>query len=409
MRLIERYALSSGLKIAKQGLIENYYPLPFNRYITIHASSGMLGKEYPYYHMVVELIKPYLDRAGIKMVQIGGKDDKLLPDCHHTQGKTNLHQASYLVHGAALHLGNDSIWGHRAGYLGIPLVQPWGTTDPKNHSSYEADPAKTVFLESHRWGRNPTFASQENPMSIALIPPEDIASAVLRLLGLARPDFARTQFIGPLYQHTIFDWVPNAQPCLNLAPDIPISVRMDLEFSEQNLLAVLNTGRKVTILTKRPINLQILAAFKTNILSYSHEVDTDCPLDYILNVKRILANVVWFGRESDPERMSALRFHFFDVCVVEQVIVPTRDDYLRESAAYLNKPLDKTAHLPILYLKTNKYIMSNGKIYLSYAHVAADQSITDLNVKTAQVIDSPALWQDLSHYLIYADPNTPSA
>ncbi len=240
-----------------------------------------------------------------------------------------------------------------------------------------------------------------------MIPPEDIAGAVLKLLGIAHQSFARTQFIGPLYQHTIFDWVPNAQPCLNLAPEIPISVRMDLEFNEQNLLTLLQTGRKVTIVTGQPINIQVLAAFRANILSYSHDLGADCPLDYILNVKRILPNAVFFCREPDPEQLSALRFKYFDVCTVEQVLLSTRDDYLRESAAYLNKPLDKEAHLDILSIKTNKYIMSNGKIYLSYAHVAADQSITDLNVKTAQVIDSPAFWRDLSHYLVYA-PTDPT-
>ncbi len=404
MKLIERYALSAGLKIGKQSMVENYYPLPFSRYITLHASSKMAGKEYPYYHLVIDLIKPYLDAADIRIVQLGAPNDAALPHCHHTQGKTDLHQASYLVHGAMLHLGNDSVWGHRAGYLGIPLVQPWGTTDPKNHSSYDADPSKTIYLESHRFGRNPTFAAQESPSTIALIPPEDIAGAVLHLLGITHQPFAKTQFIGPLYQHTIFDWIPNAQPALNLAPEIPISVRMDLEFSEQNLLTLLQTGRKVTIITGRPINLQILAAFRLNILSYSHELGADCPLDYILNVKRLLANVIFFCRESDPERLSALRFTYFDVCTVEQVILSTRDDYLRESAAYLNKPLDKDSHLDTLSIKTNQYIMSNGKIYLSYAHVAADQSVTDLNVKMTQVIDSPAFWRDLSHYLVYANP-----
>ncbi len=401
MRLIERYALSSGLKIGKQSMVENYYPLPFSRYITLHASSKMAGKEYPHYHLVIDLLKPYLDAADIRIVQLGAPNDAALPHCHHTQGKTDLHQASYLVHGAMLHLGNDSVWGHRAGYLGIPLVQPWGTTDPKNHSSYEADPSKTVFIQSHRFGRNPTFAAQESPSTIALIPPEDLAGAVLRLLGIPHQPFAQTQFIGPLYNHTIFDWVPNAQPVLNLAPEIPISVRMDLEFNEANLLALLQTGRKVTIVTGKPINLQVLAAFRASILSYSHELGADCPPDYILNVKRLLTNVAFFSREPDAEKLSAIRFQYFDVCTVEQVPHSTRDDYLREASAYLNKPLDKESHLDTLSIKTNKYIMSNGKIFLSYAHVAADQSVTDLNVRTAQVIDLPAFWRDLSHYLVY--------
>jgi hypothetical protein len=401
MNLAERYATELGLKLGNQSLLETFYPLPFSRYIVLHAGGGMPGKVYPYYHMVIEMIRPYLDAAGIKIVQIGNKEEAGLPGCHHLQGKTNLHQSSFIVHNSLLLLGNDSMWGHRAGYLGIPIVQPWGTTDPKNHSSYDADPSKVAHIQSHRWGRNPTFSAQENPASIGLVPPEELAAATLRLLSILHNPFPRTQYMGSLHHHVIFDWVPNSAPALNLNPEVPVTVRMDLIHAEQNLLALLQSGRKVTILTSKPINFGILSQFRQSILSYSHCIDIDCPVTYVTQVRTLLTNVGWFTRESDADKLAALRFHFFDICTIESVPCLTKDDYLRESATYLNKPVDDLAISDKLYLKTNKFIMSKGKLYLTYAHEAADLPTTSLDAREAQVIDDERLWREATHYHTY--------
>lgn len=406
MKLLERYATECGLKIGPQDLLEHFFPLPFERYITLHAASGMAGKNYPYYHMVIELIKPYLDKAGISIVQIGGKDEAALAGCHHTQGKTNMHQAGYLVHNAMCHLGNDSIWGHRAGYLGIPLVQPWGTTDPKNHAAYTYDPKKTIFLESHRFGRRATFAAQENPSTIALIPPETVAESVLKLIGVEHPPFARTQYIGNIHQHTIVDVIPGHPVTIPFGPEVAYTMRMDIAHDEQALLSTLQTGRKVTIVTKKHINLNILASFKPNILSYSHEIDETCPLDYPQKVRAIIQQSGFFSRSKDENELAGLRFRYFDCCFIEQVAYSNRDDYLRDSGTYLNKTLDKDTNLAIMEFKTNKFILSNGKVYLSYAHEAADQSVpADFTVRAAQVIDNELFWRDYQHYLVYANTN----
>lgn len=397
MKLLERYATECGLKIGKQYLIESFYPLPFDKYITLHAGAGMQGKAYPYYHMVINLISSYLENRGIRIVQIGGKDEIAIPGCYHLNGKTNLNQASFIIRNAILHLGNDSIWGHRASYIGIPVVQPWGTTDPKNHSGYNEN-GKTINIVSHRWGRKPSFVAQENPSSIALIPPEDIADAILDTLNIEHDPFPKTQYIGSLYHHVIFDWIPNSEPVLNLNPEIPLTVRMDLVFSEQNLIALLQSGRRITLVTNKPINLNILVQFRQSILSYSHEINTDCPLDYVVNVRRILNNVGWFTREKDESLLSSLRFHFFDVCQIESVPLSGRSDYLNEASNYLNKKLDVSAISDKLYFRTNKLIMSKGKVYLSYAHESADSPATSVENREAQIIDNDLFWKEYAHY-----------
>ncbi len=402
MRLLERYALATGLKIGKQHLLEQFFPLPFSKYITLHASSGMLGKNYPHYSLVIELIKPYLAAQGIEIVQMGTKDDAAIPGCYHIMGKDNLHQASYLIRGALLHLGNDSIWGHRAGHLGTPLVQPWGPTDPANHSSLEHDPAKTVFLVSHRWGKHATFASQENPMSIGLIDPYDMARAVLKLLKIDNTLIQHTLNIGPVANMTMLELIPNCGVDASFNPDVPIAIRMDLEHNENVLAQLLQSGRKVNIVTKQQINLQLLTHFKDAILSYNHEVDQTTTAPYIREIKKLIKQHTFFTRTKEESQLAAIRYVHFDVANIEQVIDKTRVEFETSVREFTNDKgfnLDNALKLSILRFKCQKYLLSKGKIYLSLAHERAD--IPRDSPGGDQVIDSEDWYRDQNHMFVY--------
>lgn len=402
MRLLECYALATGLKIGKQHLLERFFPLPFTRYMTLHASSGMAGKNYPYYATVVELIKPYLSAAGIEIVQMGTKDDPAIPGCYHIMGKDNLHQASYLIRNALLHLGNDSIWGHRAGHLGVPLVQPWGPTDPANHSSLEHDPAKTRFLVSHRWGKHATFMAQEAPPSIALVCPFSMARAVLELLDIKHALTQSTVHAGQSFTANLLEWIPNAPVSPGFNPEAPLVVRYDLHVNETALIQTLQTGRKVNILTKTPINPQLLAAFKALILSYGHEVDDTTPVEYVATVRRLFPAATFFTREADAAKVAALRFRFFDVVPLQQSTDKTRADFEKAAREYMNDPafsLDFVDKARRLEFKTNKYVLSNGKIYTSHAHEKADVPMGSAGANAVR--DEDVFWHDQNHWLTY--------
>lgn len=403
MRLLELYSLATGLKIGKQHLIEQFFPLPFTRYITLHASSGMAGKNYPFYTQVIEVIKPLLAAQGIEIVQMGTKDDPAIPGCHHIMGKDNIHQASYLIRNALLHLGNDSIWGHRAGFLGTPLVQPWGPTDPANHSSLEHDPEKTAFLVSHRWGKHATFASQENPMSIALVDPYDMARAVLRLLKIEHSIKEKTLMVGPSFNAAMLELIPNVVPAPDFNAHLPFAVRMDLDHNEDILGRTLQSGRKVNIVTKAPINLQLLAHFKDSIVSYNHEVDETTPREYVLAIKKLVKQHTFFSRTKDEVKLADIRFAFFDVTNIQQVVDRTREDAEKEMKAYTNDPsfsLDSHLKSGTLRFRCQKYLLSKAKIYLSLAHEQADLP-TD-SPDGNKVIDSEDMWRDMNHLFIYS-------
>lgn len=402
MKLLELYSLATGLKIGKQWLLEQFFPLPFTKYITLHASSGMGGKNYPMWPQVVELTKPYLSANGIEIVQIGAKDDPAVPSCYHTMGKDNIHQGSYIVRNALLHVCNDSVWAHRAGHLNVPIVEVFGPTSVANHSPYQYDKDNTIFLESHRWGRNPTFAAQENPLSIALVDPFDVARAVLKLLKIEATIPQHTLHIGQSYQQTILELIPNCAVDRSFNPDLPLAIRMDLEHNETALVHMLQMGRKVNIVTKAPITLGLLQTFAPSILSYNHEVSDDTSPTYIAQVKKLIKQHIFFSRTKDEDVLARLRFALFDVTNVEQVADKTRADFERSIQEYTNdktQTLDSHLKSATMMFKAQKYVLSKGKIYLSLAHEKADLPM-DSPIGN-HVIDSDDWFRDANHFFVH--------
>ena len=71
--LLEEYAKNLGVKISQPVIKDHFFPLNMEKYITISNDDSTDSKNYPYYEIVINLLKPFLDRAGIKIVQLGGK------------------------------------------------------------------------------------------------------------------------------------------------------------------------------------------------------------------------------------------------------------------------------------------------------------------------------------------------
>lgn len=398
--LVETYARSTGLKIDRPWVKEDFFPLPFACYITLAAGSGQAAKNYDYYADVVTLLNSYLSPRGISILLLGDKDAPLISGTHDIRGKTSINQSYYLVKRALLHLGNDSWAAHAAGWENVPLVALYGSTDAYLHGPHwKSD--KMALLSSHRRGNKPSFGP-EGAKTVNLIDPYEIARRVLDLMSISHGLTQHTQFIGPTYGLAILEWVPNMPVAAQFNPDLPLAARMDIEFNEQALAATLQTGRKLNIVTKQPINLQLLAAFRDNIMSFNFEL-LDTPPEYVAQVKKVLRNCVFFTRSRDEAEIAAIRFKYLDVANVEQVMDRTRMDFLRGSEEYLNLPangLDNSSQLDKMEFKTHKYVLSRSKIYLSLAHEKADQPTTG-SINTGQVIDNDLFWSELNHLLVY--------
>ena len=420
-KLITTYARITGLQIeGEPNVKEHFYPSPFERYITIQTGSGQTAKNYDLFPEVLALLKDRLDDAKIAIVHLGAKDDPALPGVYDLRGKTTIQQSNFLMRRTLLHLGGDSWLAHCAGWQYRPLVALYGSTSVKNHGPFWYSVKDTVLIESHRWGGVPSYTSQEPVKTINLIPPEEVANAVVWLLNLGAPFTRQSRLFGPLYPHLILDLVPNTFPAPSFLPEAPITVRMDVLFNEEVLVNLLRTGRKVNLMTKQPVSLDVLQTFRQQILSYNHEVALDneaaCPISYVEQVKTLVPRHVFFTRETDSIKVSALRFRYFGYCVVEQLKDASKQDYLDSALHYLNADKDEKRKLDIegelrqdwgggtLCFKTNRFILSEGRVFLSYAHLRKGLSVESLANNSAPFIDEPDSFRDLGHFYLYYQP-----
>lgn len=408
--LISTYAAACGLRIDKPEVLETFYALPFAKYLTIQTGSGQGAKNYDFFQEVVVLIKSILDKEGITIVHLGGKDDPALQGVCDLRGKTTVAQAQYVLKRGLVHVGNDSWMVHCAGWNKHPLVAVYGSTSVQNHGPYWKDPERTILISSHRHGGVPTYVANENPKEINVVPPEQVANAVLGLLHLGPALPQQSRFYGLLYQHALFEVVPNSFPSPSFVPEASMIVRMDYLFNEEVLTNLLRTGRKINIITNRPIDLNILGTFRGQILSYTHEVDLACPAQYAATLRSILPHHSFFTKEKDDAKVADLRYQFFDIVNVDRANDLTREDYVKAALSYLNCDESKTLDILTeisdnkLRFKTNRYILSDGKIYLSRAHLRAGLHIDSLLANEAAVIDAPDWFEGLNHYGILYHP-----
>ena len=118
MHILEQYALNCGVSISKPYVSEEFFPLPFEKYITLHPKGKFPSREYDYWEEVTTNLFPILEKHNIKIVQVGGKEDQVVPFCYPTNGQTNLNNLAYLVKNSLLHLGVDSLPIHFASAFG---------------------------------------------------------------------------------------------------------------------------------------------------------------------------------------------------------------------------------------------------------------------------------------------------
>lgn len=86
------------------------------------------------------IVKPLKDRFGLESVVAGSSDDaklaRSIPAAYDLTGKTNLRQIVALLERAKLVIGNDTGPMHMAAAMNVPLVAPYGPTDPARTGPY---------------------------------------------------------------------------------------------------------------------------------------------------------------------------------------------------------------------------------------------------------------------------------
>lgn len=381
MKLIEAYALSCGLKISKPFVLDNFFPLDFEKYIVIHPFSKP-AKSYSYWNDVTDIIRPALDKLNIKIVQIGSAGDKNLANCFNLQGKTNLNQSAYLLKNALGLVGVDSFSAHVAGGYNLKSVTLYSSSNPENVAPYWGDKNNQIAIVGDRRGQKASYSLEESPKTIDSIRPETIAKAVCKLLDIELDYPFETVYIGKNYAGeslTVF-------PCSSFVehnPSFSPEVRMDLHFDENILIQQLERN-KCVIVTDKPISLEILKRYKPQIAAFVYLLKQQDHPNFVKDLKKIGLNLFCFTHLSDSE-VESKKINYYDLIKITPVERPDKENLLKIKN-------DKG-----LYYSSRQMIFSRGQIFNSqeafFSNIPSQQKFTP-------VIDTDKFWEQLEDFRI---------
>lgn len=378
--LIEEYAKSLGVKIGKPKLLDHYYPTLFDKYITIHTDDKIDSKNYEYFPQVINLIKPFLEKNGYKIFQIGGPQDPKLQNVDAHFLNLNYKQSSYLIKNSSLHIGIDSLPVHIASIYDIPIVVLYSHIYSSNASPFWSTKNKLRIIESDKKGNKASLKYQESPKTIRTIKPEEIVKNALDLLNIKNELNFQTLKIGNHYHIPIIEIVPNFLANLQDQKDKTIYIRADLSSNDENI-AFWCSNHKVKIISDKMMSLDLLNHFSSKIEHVFFKLkNTDIPNDYFEQVKK--AKINFTICTTDKENLNKIRNKFFDFRV--------EYDDIYERSSQIQKAKCK--------FLTNKILISNGHLYPSEAHLKIDKKLDIIN---EVIYDDDDFWKDSEHYYLY--------
>lgn len=374
--LLKEYAKNLGVKISKPVVKNHFFPIEFENYITVSVDEENQSKNYKNYDIVFFILKPFLQKHNIKVVQISGKRlingvDKAL--------NIPFKQQAYVISKGLLHFGVDGALNHLSSLRRKPTVTLFGNTYANINKPLFSSSSLNINLEPN-WDKNPCFSNVDAKQQINNIKPEEIAQSIINLLKKekAKVNF-KTIYQGPAFNQTVIEVVPSSFCDIQTQENQEIFLRVDYGFDQQAFTEFCRR-HKCTIFTDKIIQAEDLAPLSSNINNiflFVHPDDDLIPENYFNDLKSLNINPVVLVREKD--HLSPVRNKYFDLVV-------------KHYNANAQKP--KNASSKSRFLCT-KHLIADGKKYPSYAHWKNNLDNSD------QVIDSDDYWRESEYFYIY--------
>jgi hypothetical protein len=389
MHLIQKYALSTASKIGKPYIVKKYFPVDAEKYITVQNSSGMPGKCYDFFEDVLLFLKPLLDKNNYKVVQIGGEKDKKISNSIDLTGKSNINQTAYIISKASLHLGNDSFAIHMASAFDVPTVGLYGITTPELAGPYWNN--KKINLYSNKF--KPTFNPNESPKTVNNIKIEEVVNACEMLLFGEKTLNLNSKYIGNRYIDQIVECVPNQAINPEFLKGSVLNLRFDYldEITELSTTAYNLSQRKCAIVTDKTIDIELLDKVKQNIEIVIYNVTNKVDIEFVKKIDKLGINYVCTVDKSfsDDALIEKRKFELMDFCGINifSSIPDNIPDEIGENALY----------------KSNRMILSNGKIYNSRSAQLSDIAIDNQHsaIKYSSIKNKKEFLKDIEYCFLY--------
>lgn len=366
--LAEEYAKNLEAKITKPQISPHFFPIKYEKYITLDVSEEAQSKSYPHFDIVLKLIKKHLDECGIKVIQIGGK--KTLDNIDQCLD-LDFKKTAYVISKSSLHIGPDNHFSQYASSKEVNTVTLFGNSFPANTKPYWGN---CICLEPE-WEGKPCYSDFDPLKNVSKIKVEDVSNSILKSLGFSDEINFKTIHVGGHFNDEIVEVIPTKKTNIKKKN---IFIRADYGFKEDVFLD-LCSRHQVDIISDKPIDVEFFKDFQGNVNSFSlvsSMNDPFIPLRYFEILSKIGIEVVILCKEK--EGLGKLRNHYFDIAVQPYY----RDDHNLE----LN---------PNNLFFTKKMLVEGDKVYPSLAHYKKNID------KEFKVLDDHEYRRESEHFFIY--------
>lgn len=369
MHKLESFALSCGSKITKPFIESTFFPITEKKFICFSTNADMQSKDYDFFDDVVFHIKPYLEKNGISIIEVGQSSKKNL---YYSKSYKHLNrmQTNYVISKSLAYCGNFNFYSHIANYYNKPVItvsnqdyvdilKPYHTTDQFH--------VFTPDIED-----KPSFAVEELPKTINQVEPEKIACLLLDSLGIKHSlGNVETVYTGEEYFNQIIDVVPGKYDIASANLKGSVNIRMDKNF-DLEFLAQCKSIEKVNLVTDKLIPTDYLKFLGDALQMISFFVNKETSLLDIKNLQKVGKPLNLLCKDSKD--LQNIRFNLIDY-------------QIRLFGSKSKKDLN-TKSLKNLNFLSKRNIIYNGQVFNSYLSLNKGKN-------TSSVMDTPDFWEDL--------------
>jgi len=169
MHSVDKLSLNSGLKPDEPFILEELFPLPFERYILLHMEN-IPSRNYHYYQDVVDILRPMLDKEGIRIIQVGDNVPYKLDETVSLIGGLTTSQLAYMIRNSMLVICTSEFVSQVAGHYDTKIVQLFSDSDSPYSGSYFSKKENYTKIKS---GHKSNFDLNNHISDINKILPSD--------------------------------------------------------------------------------------------------------------------------------------------------------------------------------------------------------------------------------------------
>ena len=390
MHILDRFQASCGATASLPKLDTAFFPIPFDKYITINTICTHENQNYDYWQDVLKDILPILNIHNITLVQIGDNNAQNptapLIGTYDLRGKLNIKQISYVISNSLLHISGDSFCADIANIVGVKNCEVFGAT-PAHLTCPSWKPELSNIIRPEKIKNLPLLFPEDKKI-INTIKPEKISSCIIKNLSLNPiSQFPETQYIGSRYHQPVVDVVPDHAPIGSQLANNLMHFRLDYHFDQNQILPWSQAGRKLVVVTDRELNLSLLSQCKASIHQIAYEVSTETKKEYLQSLISLGRQVTLFSRTEDLDLLSKLRLKLIDYNIEHRPILTKKNLDLSQEIEYTD-----------LYYMSSRLVLSKGKQFPSkHAYLS---SIEINQWGNYPLSDCDEFWDEQDHFRI---------